>query len=85
VHAGLEPDLTLYFDVDPATGRSRTSAIKQPDRYERERDAFHAGVRAAYLRRAQEHPVRFRVIDATRPIAEIQKELKEIVSSFCTE
>jgi hypothetical protein len=29
--------------------------------------------------------VRFRVIDATRPIAEIQKELKEIVSSFCTE
>jgi dTMP kinase len=85
VQGGLEPDLTLYFDVDPVTGRSRTSAIKTPDRYEREREEFHAAVRAAYLRRAAEHPGRIRVIDGTKPIDDIQMELEEVVASLCSE
>jgi dTMP kinase len=84
VQSGLQPDLTLYFDVDPVTGRSRTSAIKTPDRYEREREDFHAAVRAAYLRRAAEYPERIRVIDARRPIAEIQAELEDIVATLCS-
>jgi dTMP kinase len=83
VQGGLQPDLTLYFDVDPATGRSRTSAIKTPDRYERERDDFHAAVRAAYLRRAAEYPDRIRVIDANRSISDIQAELEELIASIC--
>ena len=83
VQSGLQPDLTLYFDVDPATGRARTSAIKTPDRYEREREEFHASVRSAYLRRAAEHPGRIRVIDATRPIAVIQDELEIVLSTLC--
>jgi thymidylate kinase len=36
-------------------------------------------VRAAYLRRAAEHPRRIRVIDAARTIAEIQLELEEVI------
>ena len=56
VHRELQPDLTLYFDVSPEIGRSRAAAIKTPDRYEQEREAFHARVRAGYLRRALEHP-----------------------------
>ena len=84
VQGTLEPDLTLYFDVDPATARARTSAIKAPDRYERERESFHAAVRAAYLRRAAEHPERMRVMDATKPIPAIQVELEEIVTSLCS-
>lgn len=79
---GLRPDLTLYFDVDPATAKARTSAIKTADRFEQERTAFHERVRAAYLRRAREASERVRIIDAARSIADIQAELEEFVSSL---
>jgi dTMP kinase len=66
VQGALQPDLTLYFDLDP-------------DRFEREKQAFYERVRAAYLRRAAEHPRRIRIIDAARTIAEIQLELEEVI------
>ena len=82
VLGGLRPDLTLYFDVDPATAKARTSAIKTADRFEQERAAFHERVRAAYLRRAREAPARVRIIDAGRSILEVQMELETVVSSL---
>ena len=83
VQEGLQPDLTLYFDVDPGTAKTRLDAIKLPDRFEQERRVFHERVRAAYLRRAREYPGRVRVIDANNTIADIQIELDEIVSTLC--
>lgn len=82
VQGPLQPDLTLYFDLDPAVGRARARQAREPDRFEREKQAFYERVRAAYLRRAIEHPRRIRVIDAARTIAEIQVELEVIISSF---
>lgn len=79
VHGKLQPDLTLYFDVDPETGRERTRQARAPDRFEREQQAFYERVRAAYLRRAAEHPQRIRCIDAARAISEIQVELEKII------
>jgi len=84
VQGGLEPDLTLYFDVDPGTAKARVDAIKSPDRFEQERQGFHERVRAAYLRRAREHPARIRVIAGNAAIAAIQVQLEGIVSSLCT-
>ena len=83
VHEGLQPDLTLYFDVDPPTARSRLQATKAPDRFEAEREAFHAAVRAGYLRRAAEHPGRIRVLDANKSLSNIQKKLQNIVEGLC--
>lgn len=83
VQGGLQPDLTIYLDVTPEIGRRRAGAIKQPDRYEQERAAFHERVRAAYLRRAAENPHRVRVVDATRSVADIEKELEVTVSRIC--
>jgi dTMP kinase len=83
VQGGLEPDLTVYFDVDPAHARTRTGAVRVPDRYEQEQLAFHERVRGAYLRRAREHPARIRVLDANRSISEIQVELQKIFSDLC--
>jgi dTMP kinase len=82
VQQGLQPDLTLYFDVDPQAARSRTSAVRNPDRFEQERDDFHQAVRAAYLRRAAEHPDRIRVIDSNRSIPEIQLQLRDILGAL---
>lgn len=82
VQGALQPDLTLYFDLDPAVGRARARQAREPDRFEREKQAFYERVRAAYLRRAAEHPRRIRVIDASRSIAEIQLELEDVIASI---
>jgi dTMP kinase len=82
VQGELQPDLTLYFDLAPEVGRARARQARAPDRFEREQLAFYERVRAAYLRRSQEHPQRMRIIDAARSIPEIQVELEEIISSI---
>jgi len=82
VQGALQPDLTLYFDLDPAVGRARALQAREPDRFEREKQEFYERVRAAYLRRAAEHPRRIRVIDAARTISEIQFELEDLILSI---
>ena len=83
VHGALQPDLTLYFDVPPALGRRRAGAVRAPDRFEQELEAFHERVRAAYLRRAREHPQRIRMIDASRPIDKVKQELEVLLAPLC--
>ncbi|HWS78600.1 MAG TPA: dTMP kinase [Thermomonas sp.] len=71
---GIEPGLTLLLDLGVAHGRERTRGRdllggSGPDRIERERDEFFERVREGFLRRAEQHPRRIRVIDAS-PSAE---------------
>jgi dTMP kinase len=61
---GVEPDLTLLFDLDPALGLSR--ATQRPGNELRFEDmglAFQEKARAGFLALAAQHP-RFVVIDA---------------------
>lgn len=61
---GLEPDLTLLFDLDPETGLSRANARAGKElRFEDMGLAFQQKARAGFLALAARHP-RFRVIDA---------------------
>jgi dTMP kinase len=83
VQGALQPDLTLYFDVAPDTARARMSTIKAPDRFEREREAFHVRVRDAYLRRAREHPGRIHVVDANRDMLDVQHAVESVVTHRC--
>lgn len=82
VQGSLQPDLTLYFDVSPELAKARTGSVRTPDRYEQERAAFHERVRDAYLRRAQQHPGRIRMIDASLPISAVHAELGKIIASL---
>lgn len=83
VQQGLQPDLTLCFDVAPEIGRDRSRRIKSPDRFEQEQGDFYRRVREAYLRRAREHPQRIHVVDASAGIAEIQKKLETVILTHC--
>lgn len=83
VQNGLQPDLTLYFDVPVEVGRRRLETIKTPDRFEQEQEAFFRRVRQAYIDRARKDPKRFRVIDSNRTLDEIKKQLEEIITIFC--
>jgi dTMP kinase len=82
VHPHLQPDLTLLFDVPLEVARARLDAAREPDKFEREQADFFAATRNEYLRRAAAFPRRFRVIDSTRVITDIQKELENIVLSI---
>ncbi|PXX41708.1 MULTISPECIES: dTMP kinase [Aquitalea] len=74
VQQGLQPDLTLLFDVPLEVASQRMAGSRQLDRFEQEKADFHQRVRDAYLQRAAQDP-RFRVLDATRSIAQLQQEI----------
>ena len=85
VHPHLQPDLTLLFDVPLDVARARLDATRNLDKFEQEQEEFFKNTRAEYLRRAAEFPARFRVIDSTRPISDIQLDLDNLISDLCKE
>jgi dTMP kinase len=80
VHADLQPDLTLLFDIPIEVARQRLSNNVSLDRFEQERGEFFERVRQAYLARAAKTPQRFAVIRAENAIPEVHQELAKIVA-----
>jgi dTMP kinase len=64
---GRLPDVTFVFDAAPEALAERVRHRGEPDRIEREAQAFHARVRAGFLAIAQSQPERVCVIDALLP------------------
>ena len=82
VQSGLQPDLTLLFDVPLEISRERLSHNMSLDRFEQEKQDFFARVRQAYLDRAAQHRQRIHVINSSRSIAEIQAELAPLLEKL---
>ncbi len=72
VQVGLEPKLTILLDAPAAVGMARAGARSRSDRLESEQASFYTRVRQGYLDLAKSHPERFCVVDASRPITEVQ-------------
>jgi dTMP kinase len=81
VQQGLQPHLTLLFDVPTELAAARLAHAREPDRFEREQAEFHARVRNAYLRRAQQHPQRIRVVDSSLALDEVRSRLQRILET----
>jgi len=75
VQAGLQPDLTLWFDVAPEVAASRRAAARAADRFEAEDLAFFERVRAGYLARMQAAPERIVRIDSSTSKAAVQAQI----------
>jgi dTMP kinase len=82
VQQELRPDLTLLLDLPVEQGLQRAGARSDPDRFEQEQAAFFQRVRAAYRARAGEEPERFRIIDASRPLAEVQAQIDQVLNAY---
>lgn len=80
VQDGLQPDLTLLFDVPLDVAQARMSGARVLDRFEQEQQDFHRRVREAYLRRAERYPARIKVIDSSRSVEETRQRLAAILS-----
>ena len=86
VHGDLTPDVTLLFDVPLEVSRARLAkaeaAGRTLDKFEAEKEAFFSRVREAYLARAAAAPQRFRIIDSSRPIADVRADLAALVDAW---
>ncbi len=75
-----KPDLTLVFDVDIETSMKRVGS--QQDRMEKSGKDFFNRVRNGYLELAKQEPERIKVIDTTKSIEEVQKDVVEIIDQY---
>jgi dTMP kinase len=78
VQGARRPDLTLLLDAPVAHALARAAvrnAGTVQDRFEQERAEFFERVRDAYRARAAAEPARIAVIDATRPIDEVEADI----------
>ncbi|MFM1612992.1 dTMP kinase [Streptococcus mutans] len=84
---GLQPDLTLYFDVDSQIGLTRIEKNKEREvnRLDLEQLDMHRRVRSGYLKLAQENPDRIVTIDAARPLEKVITDALFIIKQRCLE
>jgi dTMP kinase len=84
VHGNLIPDCTLLLDLPVATGmaRARARSGHDSDRFEAETVSFFERVRSGYLALAGAEPQRFRIIDASQPLAQVERALTGILSQL---
>jgi dTMP kinase len=87
VHGDLKPDCTLLLDLPVSAGlaRARTRPGATADRFEAETVGFFEKVRAGYLALARREPQRFRIVDATVPLAEVEQRIAEALGALRTQ
>lgn len=83
VQKGRAPDLTLLFDAPVEVGMARAKNRGSGDRLEAESLAFFRRVRQAYLDLAGAFPQRIKIIDAARPLAEVQSAIATHLRRLC--
>jgi dTMP kinase len=80
VQQGRQPDLTLWFDLAPALAAQRRAAVREPDRFEGQDQAFFERVRAGYARRMAESPRRFVRLDASADRAAVWAQIEAVLA-----
>ena len=79
VQGDLRPDLTIILDLDPEIGMQRASNRGELDRFEREQQSFFRHVRQGYLDIAQAEPDRCTVIDASKALEDVKRNLLTVI------
>src|SRR5712692_3521064 len=80
--ADLKPDLTVVFDLDPATARGRLGS--RPiggllGAFDEQHSYFHKRMRQGYLKMARSEPSRIHVVDASGAIEETYSKVLALV------
>jgi dTMP kinase len=85
VQGTLRPDLTILMDLPVAIGMQRAGKRSAPDRFESEDLEFFERIRQGYLEIARQEPVRVKVIDASRSLAEVSADVVRTIGRFIDE
>ena len=79
---GLEPDLTLYFNVDVEVGLSRTKGRGENNRMDNESLKFYKDVKRGYDELSNDYKERIKVIDANQDYEKVEKDAFKILEGF---
>ena len=74
-----QPDLTLWFSLEPSIAAQRLSNARLPDRFEAQPAAFFARVHQGYIDRLQADPDRFARIDAASSLDQVRAQVMRVL------
>ncbi|MAT41272.1 MAG: dTMP kinase [Anaerolineaceae bacterium] len=78
---GLQPDLTILFDLDVEIGLNRRkNSGGEWNRLDAYALAFHQRVRKGYLALAAEEPQRWKIVNADQPFNKVQLDLRQVLA-----
>lgn len=77
-----QPELTIWFDLDPAIAAARLATARVPDKFESQPADFFAAVRAGYAQRQAEMPDRFARIDAAQSMDAVGADVDRVVGEW---
>ena len=73
---GFEPDMTILFDMDPVLAQKRVETRgEELTRFDTESLDFHKTLRKAFLKIAEENPVRVKTVDADGSRGNVQNRI----------
>ena len=85
----LKPDITLLLDLPPRIGLERAwraldggNRSDTESRFEEETISFHEKVRAGYLELARYEPDRFKIIDASQELNQVQSDIRKLLIEY---
>jgi len=81
----LRPDITMLLDLAVEIGLERAGKRSEPDRFEKEKLQFFDGVRQAYLQIAWDDADRVKVVDASKPLYEVQSRISDVMRDFISQ
>ena len=76
---GFAPDCTIILDAPVEVAMGRIMHERSLDRFEKEKALFFEKIRQAYLERAKLNPERYYIVDAQKPLVEVQQALDGII------
>lgn len=82
VQGKLRPDLTIVLDLPVEIGLERAGKRSAPDRFELEKYDFFNKVRDTFLQRAKDNPKRYKVIDASPSIEDVQHSIQLVLEKM---
>lgn len=85
VQGDLQADVTLLLDAPVKIALKRITKRGAKDRIEHEGEEFFERARQRYLIRAEKFPDRFKVVDATQNIDQVQQQIAAIIDPLIKE
>lgn len=93
---GVWPDLTIIFDLDIQTAMARLNplygkaastmglfdTVQMQDRIEQRERAYFELVRASYLQQTERWPDRYRKVDASKSLRQVEAQVSAVVREF---
>lgn len=78
----INPDLTIFFNIDYKTALIRKRANFSPDRLENEEFDFHKKIFDAYLDIAEKYKDDIKQVDAARSIDEVSSDVLKLIKDL---